>query len=138
MHSKQIAFPGGKHEPQDQNLQQTAQRETHEEIGILPNEYEVIGQISPLYIPPSNFMVTPFLAFSTNNLTFVPDEKEVNSVIHIPLSEFNKNNFKQEKSVNLSNGMKIKTPTYCYKNFTIWGATAMMMSEFEHLLESII
>ncbi|MDA3780592.1 MAG: CoA pyrophosphatase [Bacteroidales bacterium] len=75
IHSGQISLPGGKYETKDKNFKQTALRETHEEIGINPSEIEIIGQLSPLHIPVSNFNVYPFIGYSKKNLTFFPTVK---------------------------------------------------------------
>ena len=79
VHSGQIAFPGGKKEDDDLNLSETALRETEEEIGVLRNSVEVIGQLSQLYIPPSNFNVQPVIAYTNNIPDFILEENEVDS-----------------------------------------------------------
>ena len=88
VHSSQIAFPGGKVELEDETLSHTALRETHEEIGIVPNQIQVVRAFSEVYIPPSNFMVYPFLGLSQNELTFNPDPEEVAGIIELPLVHF--------------------------------------------------
>ena len=80
VHSSQIGFPGGKVEESDFNLEETALRETHEEVGINREKVEIIKSFSQIYIPPSNFLVAPFMGISQQELTFVPDLHEVKRV----------------------------------------------------------
>ena len=75
VHSSQIAFPGGKVEPSDPDLQFTALRETHEEIGVRPDIVEVVKPFSELYIPPSNFLVSPFLGLVHQEIKFIPAQE---------------------------------------------------------------
>ena len=76
MHSGQISFPGGKYEKSDRSFKETALRETMEEIGVDTNSFLTIKELSHIYIPPSNFMVYPFLFLSNSNLDFVIDKKD--------------------------------------------------------------
>src|SRR6478752_4442713 len=85
VHSSQIAFPGGKYEKEDVELEQTALRETFEEIGVSSEKIQVLKAFSHLYIPPSNFMVYPFLGICTEEITFFPDSNEVAGIIELPL-----------------------------------------------------
>jgi len=134
VHSNQIALPGGKAEPEDANLLATAKRETLEEIGINPDQYEIIGELSTIYIPPSNFYVTPFIAISNQHLVFTPEEKEVSEIISFPISELLTSANKHEQLIKMSTGFQLKTMAYVFNNKTIWGATAMILSELEHLI----
>ncbi|MFB6306378.1 MAG: CoA pyrophosphatase, partial [Flavobacteriales bacterium] len=78
VHSGQISFPGGGREIHDKNLKETSLRETREEIGVLDNEVSIIGNLSDLYIPPSNYLVTPFVGYTDKAPNFNPDSNEVN------------------------------------------------------------
>jgi 8-oxo-dGTP pyrophosphatase MutT (NUDIX family) len=136
VHSNQIALPGGKMEAEDENLLATAKRETHEEIGITSDEYEIIGQLSTIYIPPSNFHVHPFVAITDKQLVFIPEKKEVSEIISLPINKLLASTSKQEQLIQMSTGFKLKTMTYVHNNKTIWGATAMILSELEHMLNA--
>ncbi len=129
-HSGQISFPGGRYEAADQNLQTTALRETHEEIGVPVSEIEVAGKLSDLFIPPSNFIVSPFIGMAQKRPDFVPDPTEVARIIEIELSAFFQPVNCQTKRITLIGGYTLETPCYIIDGHVIWGATAMMVSEF--------
>ncbi len=129
VHSGQIALPGGKAEPTDRDLVHTALREAEEELGIVPTEVEVLGKLSPLYIPPSNFMVHPILGFSPQPPIYIPDPVEVEDYIELPMISFLKEEFKADLSIPIAKGQKIKARAFQMKGETIWGATSMIMAE---------
>lgn len=133
-HSGQISFPGGKQEDFDPNFLATAQRETLEEIGVAEENYQVWGALSPLYIPPSNFLVHPYLGFSSESLNFTAEEKEVAAIHRIPFHRFLEEEAISYPQIKLSNGFKIKSPAFEIDGLTIWGATAMMISEIRQLI----
>src|SRR6478752_3230268 len=135
VHSSQIAFPGGKVEDVDQSLEQTALRETYEEIGIEPSQIQVIRPFSELYIPPSNFLVSPFLGISHSELTFKRQLDEVASIIEFPMTDFLNEETVVIKQMNTSYGNDIAVPTFKIAEHHVWGATAMMMSELKEILK---
>ena len=136
VHSAQIGFPGGKVELEDNSLTQTALRETHEEIGIHPEKIEVIKSFTEVYIPPSNFIVAPFLGISYSELEFVEQEEEVAGIIEFPLLDFLNEKTIVNKFMNTSYGKNIEVPTFKINDHYVWGATAMMMSELKEVLLS--
>lgn len=138
VHSSQIAFPGGKVETFDADYQQTALRETHEEIGISPELITVIRDFTPIYIPPSNFMVYPFLGYSTTELSFIPDQDEVAGIIQLPLSEFLDDNIVITNRMSTSYNNDIDVPAFKIQNHIVWGATAMMLSELKDVLRNVL
>lgn len=138
VHSAQIAFPGGKFEPKDLNLENTALRETEEEIGVNPYRVNVLKAFTPLYIPPSNFMVHPFLAFSKEELQFERDTKEVASIIELPLKEFLSDQLLFETRLTTSYASNILVPAFKINQHIVWGATAMIMSELKEGLRLVI
>ena len=83
-----MSFPGGKKETQDENLIQTALRETYEEVGVPPEKIQILGQLSELFIPPSNFLVTPSVGYAGQIDSFYPQQKEVAEIVEIPVSFF--------------------------------------------------
>ena len=135
VHSGQVAFPGGKFEETDIDLKQTALRETFEEVGVLPHTVEIIGKLTDLYIPPSNFLVTPFIGVINKQPDFIIDAREVQNIILVDLFNLNNTKIKSEKIITNNNANQIKTPCYEIAGLTIWGATAMMISELNIIVE---
>ena len=137
VHSGQIAFPGGRFEENDFDLKQTALRETSEEIGILPENINVIGCLTDVYITPSNFLVKPFIGVVNQKPDFILDLTEVEKIIPVDLFNLNDKSIRKEKSILQSGGYKIKTPYFEIEGLTVWGATAMMISELNAVVEKI-
>ncbi|MFY9310204.1 MAG: CoA pyrophosphatase [Bacteroidia bacterium] len=137
VHSGQVAFPGGKFEETDRDLQETALRETYEEIGIETNEIQVIGKLTELYIPPSNFLVSPYIGFVEKQPEFLINTYEVQRIISVDLFSLNDETIKTERVITHSSGYKIKAPCYEIEELTIWGATAMMISELNVIVQEV-
>lgn len=135
-HSGQVSFPGGKWEETDPDLIYTAKREAFEEIGVKPDEVEVIGQLTHLYIPPSNFKVLPVVAYSKVTPTFVRQEREVKEVLEVPLSHFMNPDTKKKTNITVRGGFRLNAPYFDVGGRVVWGATAMMLSELVAILES--
>lgn len=135
VHSGQVAFPGGKFEESDMDLKQTALRETFEEIGIRPDTINVIGKLTDLYINPSNFLVSPFIGYVSDIPDFIIDPREVQKIVTYNLFDLNNAAIRSEKEITFSGGFTLKTPYYDIEGLTVWGATAMMISELNALVE---
>ncbi|MEI7509750.1 MAG: CoA pyrophosphatase, partial [Flavobacterium sp.] len=135
IHSSQIAFPGGKVEVVDVNLKETALRETYEEIGIPPDLISVIKDFSSVYIPPSNFLVYPFLGISSSELEFTLQTEEVAGIIELPLSLLLDDSIITTKSLETSYAKSIEVPVFEIGEHLVWGATAMMLSELKDSLK---
>lgn len=131
VHSGQIAFAGGRFDEAagDISTFDTAIRETHEEIGLLLKKEQVIVALSPLYIPPSNFLVDPYLAMIDLKPVLTPDPAEVAEIIHVPLSHLLNDDCIVVSEFETRIG-KISAPCYLWNDVRIWGATAIMLSEF--------
>ncbi len=138
VHSAQISFPGGKLELNDENLQATAQRETLEEIGVSVDNNEIIKELSHVFIPPSNFYVQPYIGMKLNTPNFTKEESEVEEIIEVKLSDLLKPENVAIKKVNASYGFAIEVPTFQLNGFTVWGATAMMLSEIKDMLNKLL
>ena len=133
VHGGQISFPGGKQDPEDKNLKETALREAYEEVGVSKNEIEILGPLSPIYIPPSNFHVQPLLAYSHTRPTFIKEEAEVASILDIPLSTLLKKETVQSLPVNIR-GYNREVPCFKVEDHIIWGATAIVLSELIYMI----
>ena len=138
VHSSQIGFPGGKVEIEDVDLAATALRETHEEVGIPSHKIEVIRPFSKIYIPPSNFLVSPFLGISHEELVFIPDNNEVKQVLEFPLATFLDEKTITRVKMTTSYATDIDVPAFMVEKYVVWGATAMMMSELKEAIKDVL
>lgn len=136
IHSGQIAFPGGKMEPEDTDLVQTALREASEEVGIYPENVRIIGRLSNLFVPASNFLVSPILGFSESRPDFVPEVREVSRIIPTSLRELYQPDLRKRKILEFSGNFRLDTPYFEVDQEMVWGATAMILSELIQLLEN--
>lgn len=134
-HAGQISFPGGSQEAVDQDLAATATRETWEEIGVPVDNIEVMGALTELYIPVSNFLVAPYVGFIDHRPDFIRQESEVDEVLEIPFDSFFSPTARQLMDKELTNGMRLtKVPYWNVADQQIWGATAMITSELVELV----
>lgn len=137
-HSGQISFPGGKREARDKTLWHTALREAEEEVNINPHKIHKLGMLTPVYIPPSRFLVTPFLAFAKAAPVFSPDSREVQRVIEAPIALFlDKSQIAQKKIFLRSLKASVDIKYYDLEGEILWGATAMIMSEISEIFRSL-
>lgn len=134
IHSGQLALPGGKKDEQDASVLDTALRETMEEVGVTVSPEAVIGELTSLYIPPSNFLVHPFVAWLDERPAFTPDPREVDVVIEVSLSTFIDPHIKARKRIYIGANTFVDAPSYVLGENNLWGATAMMFSEMEAIL----
>jgi 8-oxo-dGTP pyrophosphatase MutT (NUDIX family) len=140
-HSGQVSFPGGRQDPTDADLRATALREAQEEVGIMSSEVDILGQLTTLYIPVSNFQVYPFVAFSASRPEYNLSHSEVASIIEVPLTEFLKEERKVETVVTSPADPTFIRKVSAYQledGSIIWGATAMILSELEVILSEIL
>jgi 8-oxo-dGTP pyrophosphatase MutT (NUDIX family) len=138
VHSSQIAFPGGKVELEDFDLKQTALRETHEEIGVHPNSITIIRPFTEVYIPPSNYMVYPFLGYSNDEPEFIMQEDEVAGMVEFPLADFLNDSILTTATIKTSYAESIDVPGFQVDEHFIWGATAMILSELKETLKMVL
>lgn len=132
-HSGQISLPGGRLE-QGESFEEAALRETAEEIGIPADQVMVIGELSKLYIWASNYEVVPIVGFLEQEPVFKREEREVAEVISTPLHALLSEEIIKEKQQTIQGKYEIRYPYYDYQGNVIWGATAMMLSEFFYIV----
>ncbi|MFC2117635.1 NUDIX hydrolase [Bacteroidota bacterium] len=133
-HSGEISLPGGKKEKDDISIQHTALRECREEIGSPGDEIRMLGRLSQLYVPFSNFIINPYIAYINYKPEFIPNPREVEDIIEVSLKDlFSKEN-QSSKTLRLA-FFKINAPYFDVKGQHIWGATAMILSELQEILK---
>lgn len=138
VHSAQVGFPGGKFEDDDIDLMTTAIRETEEEVGVPKRMVSVIKTMSPLYIPPSNFMVHPFVAVSETTPKFTKQDEEVEAIIEVKLKDFLDESNAITSRVPTSFNVEVDVPAFKLNGHIVWGATAMMLGEIKDLLKQVL
>ena len=136
-HSGQVSFPGGKFEQEDVDLRNTALRETEEEIGVRSENIKVIGSLSELFIIASNFKVYPSVGFIKERPVFIPDAVEVESVLEVSLSQLRDTSRRGVEKMTFGN-YTIHSPYFDVEGHVVWGATAMMLSEFLDVTAELI
>jgi 8-oxo-dGTP pyrophosphatase MutT (NUDIX family) len=133
-HSGQISFPGGKKEEEDTDFWATALRESQEEVGVNPAEVKLVTALSSTYIPPSNFHVCPYLAYTNQRPDFVAEEGEVDHVIEVPLSDLLEDSAIQDGPITASYAKEVVVPMFVFGTYRVWGATAMILSEAREII----
>ncbi|SNR77536.1 8-oxo-dGTP pyrophosphatase MutT, NUDIX family [Maribacter sedimenticola] len=138
VHSNQVGFPGGKAERIDNGLLNTALRETHEEVGVEPKDVTVVKELSTIFIPPSNFMVQPYMGLYKEPKPFRKQDKEVETILEVPLLDFMDEKKIVTKKLTTSYASNIEVPAFKLNGYIVWGATAMMLSEIKELLKQVM
>ncbi|MCP3928571.1 MAG: CoA pyrophosphatase [Bacteroidetes bacterium] len=129
-HSGQMGFPGGRYEEVDKTLSVTALREAEEEVGIDSSTVEILGRLTEIYIPVSNFLVHPFVGYTSVAPSFTIQLSEVKNVIEVPFSLLQNPEIRQVTDMQIRKHLKLKNVPY-FRVFdkVVWGATAMMLNE---------
>lgn len=137
VHSNQVGFPGGKVEPEDASLLDTALRETEEEIGIARDTITAIKKLTNIYIPPSNFYVQSFIGYLDVNPKFVLQPDEVAAILEVPLQELLDQDATATATVATTYAANLEVPVFTLNEHTVWGATAMMLNEVRELFYNL-
>lgn len=133
-HSGQVSFPGGRWEESDRMLVNVALREAEEEIGVPSSAVEIIGQLTELYIPVSHFLVYPFVGVLREAVPFRPQMGEVEGILTPPISLLGAAESRKVADISLASGFVLRnTPCFDVEGHVVWGATAMILSEFLEL-----
>lgn len=138
-HGGQISFPGGKRDETDENLQGTAMRECQEEIGISLENAQFLGQLTPVYIPVSNFHVEPYLFYYSEVPNFVKDEREVSAIFSISIAALLHEGTISTMEIEIKGDRLYKDiPCFLINDKKIWGATALILNELKEVLQMIL
>lgn len=138
VHSAQVGFPGGKLEKVDKTIQDAALRETEEEVGVRRETIAVIRKLTEIYIPPSNYIVQPFLGITPITPIFIPEEKEVEALIEVDLNRFMDDSCITTQILTTSYATELEVPAFKLNGHIVWGATAMMLNEVRELLNRVL
>ncbi len=134
LHGGQMSLPGGKQDSSDSSHEETALRELSEEVGINPRHVKIITGLTPLFVPPSNFIIYPFIGVIDYSPVFIPNPEEVEEIITVSINDLISSvgtmNYTGQDGVRISG-----VPCYNVNGHTVWGATAMILSELEELLK---
>src|SRR5690606_31380063 len=109
-----------------------------EEIGVAGSDIDIIMPFTQIYIPPSNFLVSPFLGFSNSELEFKPNPYEVSEIIELPLDALLDDSIVVNVELQTSYAQKIAVPAFKFQEHIVWGATAMILSELKETLKSVL
>lgn len=134
IHSGQMALPGGRYENEDLDQFHTALRESQEEIGVEKDKVEIIGSLSEFFVAASNYMVLPVIGKIDHKPSFIPEPREVDDIVTPPVMHLIDPSRLKEKEMTVRNGFKMICPYFDLEGRTVWGATAMMLSEFVDIL----
>jgi 8-oxo-dGTP pyrophosphatase MutT (NUDIX family) len=135
-HRGQISFPGGSVDPNDPSTAHTALREACEEIGVCEEGPRLLGDLTPLYIPPSDFCIHPHVAYLPRRPQFRPQPGEVAELLEVPVRHFlDDQNVVHEEWIIRDEPRQV--PYYDVYGHKVWGATAMVLAEFAEVLASI-
>jgi 8-oxo-dGTP pyrophosphatase MutT (NUDIX family) len=129
-HRGQISFPGGSVDPEDASTAHTALREACEEVGACDSaaDLRLLGDLTPLYIPPSDFCIYPHVAYTSQRPRFAPQPDEVAELLEVPLSHFlDERHIAVEERIIL--GQPMRVPFFLVHGHKVWGATAMVLAE---------
>lgn len=137
VHSKQIGLPGGKYEVGDKDLQYTSIRETKEELGVDPASVQILGSLSEIYIPPSNFLVKPYIGYLDPYKEFIPDKHEVDRIITSSIKELLTLPIEKKEMLISDGKIRTKVSSFIIENEVVWGATAMILNEFRTIINNL-
>lgn len=137
VHSGQVSLPGGKREPSDRDIIETALRESFEEAGIDPETVEVLGRLTPLYINRSNYIIYPVVGYTGKRPEFRPDATEVQEIIEFRIADLLGPDKVIHRSLSFPNGFTFRVPGFELGSHFMWGATAMIVNEFLDVMNTL-
>lgn len=136
-HAGQLSFPGGQLDDNDDTYEDCALREMQEEVGVAPESIGILGSLTPIYVFVSNFLVHPFVGFSSEYPQWIQQESEVSEIIEVPLRHILRPKTKGTTDIIIREATLKNVPYYDIYGHKLWGATAMIMSELEQLMANL-
>jgi 8-oxo-dGTP pyrophosphatase MutT (NUDIX family) len=135
-HKGQISLPGGSWEEGEQ-LHETATRETEEELGIPMKNIEIVSELTPLFINVTGYIIHPFVGFVSAKPNIIPQPNEVSNVFTATISEL-LNPINSKTELWTIRETPVDVPFFKFGKYKVWGATAMILSEFKHYIMDIV
>jgi 8-oxo-dGTP pyrophosphatase MutT (NUDIX family) len=135
-HKGQISLPGGAVDPDDPSIAHTALREACEEVGVCSDDMRILGSLTPIYIPPSDFCVQPYVAYLSHSPQFLPQPEEVAEILEVPLPYLMDENNVVVEEWSFDDDVR-EVPFFNVYGHKVWGATAVVLSEFIYILEDL-
>lgn len=137
VHSGQMGLPGGRAEQGDGDLIFTALRETYEEIGVNPGDVQVVGVLSEFFVAASNHLILPVVGYMHKPPYFKPDSYEVEEVVVASVNDLLGDSGVKETEIKTGAGYVLQAPYYDVQGKVVWGATAMILSEFIQIINEL-
>lgn len=138
VHANQIGFPGGRIEPSDATELEAALRESNEEVGVDLNRFVHVIPLSSLYIPPSNFLVKPFMGLYDKRDNFSLQATEVAGLLEVSLDDILDDRLIFHQKIETNYALETLFPAFNFQNEIVWGATAMMLNEIRTLIRQVL
>lgn len=133
-HSREVCFPGGKKENFEKDLTETVFREIKEEIGVKPKALNLIGELTPVYIPISRFKVQPYILYHEDLPQFSPNKREVADLFSFPVEMLLKKDILKTTDIQIRLETLKNVPYFEINGKVVWGATALILNEFKELI----
>ncbi len=137
-HSGQFGFPGGKVENTDLSYWHTASRETSEEIGLTLHDGNLLGNLSEMFIPPTNYLIYPYVVYIDEIKEVKLQTEEIEEIFFISVNQLLDDSIITERQFTASYSAKVVCPCFNFDGLHVWGATAMMLSEFKAIVKSVL
>jgi 8-oxo-dGTP pyrophosphatase MutT (NUDIX family) len=134
-HAGEISFPGGRHDPDDRDLRETALRETEEEIGLARVDVNVLGELAPVSTFVTGYLIHPFVGLIPASQPWRPSPREVDAVLELPLAELRGSRTRTQME---RRGISFETDAYIVAEHLIWGATARILDSLYENLDAIL
>ena len=134
VHKGQISFPGGAFSQEDKTLIDTARRESAEEIGLMPDDIEVLGKLDDEVNQSSNYIISPFVALIPWPYQFKVDGEETEEIIEVPISALQDKGYQRQEIIN---GEAVTSYLYHYQGRVIWGTTARILKKFLDIFDQV-